>query len=324
MAPRKTERLVNLTIALLSTRRYLPRERIRELVEGYHGLSDAAFQRTFERDKDELRAMGVPIGTGTSDPLFEDEPGYRIVRADFELPPVEFTPAEAAALGAAGRVWQQASTAEQTLAALAKLRAAGIEPDIGRLGALDAHINAREPAFDPLWWATLARQRVGFHYRGAEAERVVQPWSLTWRHGSWYVLGYDEGRAAPRVFKLARITQGPRLIGGRDAYQVPADVDLHELTRGLEASGDGQEAVIAIQDDAAPSLRRRGVRVDTDVRLPEGFTAYRISSPSETELLGEICAAGADVLVIEPIELRRAAYRHAQAMITTGWGESGQ
>ncbi|MFZ2261590.1 MAG: DNA-binding transcriptional regulator, partial [Luteococcus japonicus] len=95
MAPRKSERIVNLTICLLSARRFLPKEQIREIVEGYNGLSDANFERTFERDKDELRAMGVPVETGHNETFFDDEPGYRIRRADFEFPPVEFTPAEA-------------------------------------------------------------------------------------------------------------------------------------------------------------------------------------------------------------------------------------
>ena len=64
MTTRKTERILNLTICLLVSDRYLPKSRIREAVEGYHDLSDAAFERTFERDKDELRSLGVPIEVG--------------------------------------------------------------------------------------------------------------------------------------------------------------------------------------------------------------------------------------------------------------------
>ena len=88
MAARKTERLVNLTILLLSSRRFVPREKIRETVEGYRGLGDESFNRAFERDKDELRAMGIPVETGSDERFFDDEPGYRIVRTDFELPPI--------------------------------------------------------------------------------------------------------------------------------------------------------------------------------------------------------------------------------------------
>ena len=60
MAPRKTERILNLTICVgvgsLSSQESHPRGR-----RGNHNLSDAAFERTFERDKDELRSLGVPI-----------------------------------------------------------------------------------------------------------------------------------------------------------------------------------------------------------------------------------------------------------------------
>ncbi|MCL1841361.1 MAG: WYL domain-containing protein, partial [Propionibacteriaceae bacterium] len=122
MAARKSERLMNLTIALLTTRGFLSRERIREMVEGYAGLSDDAFQRMFERDKAELRDLGLPVETGTIDPWFGDEQGYRIERGDFELPPVRLDADEVAVLVAAAQVWQQAGVAESTRHALAKLR----------------------------------------------------------------------------------------------------------------------------------------------------------------------------------------------------------
>ena len=125
MTTRKTERILNLTICLLVSGRYLPKSRIREAVEGYHDLSDAAFERTFERDKDELRSLGVPIEVGSFDPLFDDEPGYRILPSEFELPPIDLDAEEAAVVGVAARVWQHASMAESTTSAMAKLRAGG-------------------------------------------------------------------------------------------------------------------------------------------------------------------------------------------------------
>ncbi|MCT3007969.1 DNA-binding transcriptional regulator, partial [Propionibacterium freudenreichii] len=141
MAARRSERLVNLAIALLSARRFLSKAELRRVVEAYRGLSDSAFERQFERDKDDLRAMGVPVVMGSNDVLFDDDTGYRISRTDFELPPVSFDSDELSALGAASRVWQQASAAEQTISALAKLRAAGADPDVERLAALAPRIS---------------------------------------------------------------------------------------------------------------------------------------------------------------------------------------
>lgn len=314
MAPRKSERIVNLTICLLSARRYLPKQQIREVVEGYHDLSDAAFERTFERDKDELRAMGVPVETGHNDPLFDDEVGYRIKRSDFELPPVEFTPDEATALGAAARVWQQASNAEATVQALAKLRAAGVETDNDRLAALEPSVSAKEPVFDDIWQATLERRVVRFTYRGGSDERVLEPWGVTWRKGAWYVVGHDQSRGEPRMFKMGRIT-APVVVGdAARAYEVP-DFDLSELAVRLEPQAPDATALLAIRHGHAPSLTRRGTRHTAPRELLlDGYDCWRVPVTSDGDV-GEIAAAGSDVLVVEPVELRQRVLRHLQAVI---------
>ncbi|MEZ5201177.1 MAG: DNA-binding transcriptional regulator [Micropruina glycogenica] len=228
MAPRKSERIMNLAICLLLARRFLDKNHLREVVEGYGGLSDAAFERTFERDKDDLRAMGVPVETGSNSTLFPDEIGYRIRRQDFELPPIDFTAAEATALGLASQVWGTATLAEHTVSALAKLRAAGVDPDASRLSGLSPSIGAKEAAFEPLWQATMTRTVVAFGYRGVQRE--VEPWILTYRRGSW------PARARPHQAGAAHVQGGParrRTAAGEQAgchHELP-DVDLAQLTR---------------------------------------------------------------------------------------------
>lgn len=59
-----------------------------------------------------------------------------------------------------------------------------------------------QAAFEPLWQATMTRTVVGFGYRGVQ--RGSRPF-LTYRRGSWYLLGLDRTRRAPRIFKLARL-----------------------------------------------------------------------------------------------------------------------
>ena len=119
MSARKTERLLNLVICLLATRRYLSAEQIRQTVAGYEELGDDAFKRKFERDKEDLRDLGIPLETG-SDSVFDDEPGYRIRRDDYSLPDIAFEPAELAVLGVAARTWQQASLSGQAFEAVAE------------------------------------------------------------------------------------------------------------------------------------------------------------------------------------------------------------
>ncbi|HWG94267.1 MAG TPA: WYL domain-containing protein, partial [Mycobacteriales bacterium] len=98
MSARKTERLLNLVICLLATRRYLTVQQIRAAVPGYESGSEEAFRRMFERDKEELRELGIPLETGSHSSAHDDEVGYRIARRDYELPEISLEPDEAAAL----------------------------------------------------------------------------------------------------------------------------------------------------------------------------------------------------------------------------------
>ena len=105
MATVRAERLVNLVLCLLSTRQYLTAERIRAIVPGYADApTDEAFFRTFERDKAELRDLGIPLETGRNS-VFDAADGYRISRRDYELGDIDLEPDEAAAVALAVRLW---------------------------------------------------------------------------------------------------------------------------------------------------------------------------------------------------------------------------
>jgi hypothetical protein len=103
----------------------------------------------FERDKDELRSLGIPIEVGHLDAFFEDEVGYRIKRDAFELPQVELEPDEAAVVGLAARVWQHAGLADATSQALLKLKAAGLPVDREALDVVQPRLVADEPRSTP-------------------------------------------------------------------------------------------------------------------------------------------------------------------------------
>ncbi len=200
MSARKTERLLNLVICLLATRRYLSAEQIRQTVAGYEDLGDEAFKRKFERDKEDLRDLGIPLETG-SDSVFDDEPGYRIRRDDYSLPDIAFEPAELAVLGVAARTWQQASLGGQAFEAVLKLRAAGVDIDDAVPVAIETRVSTSEPAFEPLRRAATDRRPVEFDYRRPGARRHVEPWGLVSWHGRWYLVARDADRGEPRVFR---------------------------------------------------------------------------------------------------------------------------
>ena len=120
---------MNLVIALLSTRTFITAERIRETVFGYSdSASDEAFSRMFERDKNELRDLGIPLETGRVSP-FDPTEGYRINRDAYALPAVELTADEAAAVAVATQLWESPELITATQGALLKLRAAGVDVD---------------------------------------------------------------------------------------------------------------------------------------------------------------------------------------------------
>lgn len=314
MAARKSERILNLTICLLATSRHLTREQIRGMVEGYAAGDQVSFERMFERDKEELRGLGVPIETGTIGD--DEEVGYRIRRTDFELPPVEFTADEAAVMAVAARAWQEARLATSTASAMKKLRAAGLEPDAERLRTLTPVVAAREAAFEPLWQAVVSRTPMGFGYRSEQ--RRLEPWGITSHRGAWYVVGHDLDRAAPRMFKLARISDQPRAIGRPGAYAVPEGTDVRELARSLDPTPATRSCVLAVRGSRAATLRRRGTPAPAPDDLPDGFAAFEVAYADREDFVAEVAAYGPDVIVWDPPELRGAVRAHLRGVITGG------
>src|SRR5262249_13407392 len=157
-------RLVNLVLCLLSTRQYLAADRIRTIVAGYaDASSDDAFYRMFERDKAELRDLGVPLEIGRNS-VFDTVDGYRIARRDYELPDIDLEPDEAAAVALAGRLWDSPDLAGAARGALLKLRAAGIDVH-DEDTAVQPRVRAAGPAFGVLLAAVQDGRAVTFEYR---------------------------------------------------------------------------------------------------------------------------------------------------------------
>ena len=245
MSKRKTERLLGLVVCLLSTRRYLSADQIRAAVPGYPEQDDL-FKRMFERDKEDLRDLGVPLETGLNHP-FDEDPGYRIRQQAYELPELRLEADEAAVLGLAARVWRRAELAGAAAGALLKLRAAGIEAaglDAGEdrpsARGIEPRLGTPEPAFGPLWEAVRDRRPVTFSYRAAgrsdPQRRELEPWGVVNRHGRWYVAGRDRGRDATRVFRLSRIAGPVKFCGPPGSVIVPAGTDVRELVRDWDSA----------------------------------------------------------------------------------------
>ncbi|KRA28146.1 MULTISPECIES: helix-turn-helix transcriptional regulator [unclassified Nocardioides] len=305
----KSERLLNLLIMLLVQRRPIAKDRIRELL--YPDSRPDAFEKMFERDKDELRSLGVPVEVASIDPLFEDEVGYRIPPEAFALPDIELTSEEAAVVGIASRVWQHATMAQATTDAVRKLSAAGIDVDLDALEIAQPLLTAEEPAFETCWVAVCERTAIEFDYKrpGADSAltRHVQPWGVVRYSGRWYVVGHDADRGAERVFRLSRV-QGPvRTVGPPGAYDVPPDTDVREIARRLAPPTGTEHAVLLVRHGAGHAFRRTADRIESGVTGPDHRSAWdrvEITRPA-VGLADDVLAQGADVVLLEPVAIRQ-------------------
>ena len=237
MSRRKTERLLSLVVCLLSARRYLTATQIRAAVPGYPD-SFEAFKRMFERDKDELRELGIPLETGMNT-ASDEEAGYRISRQAYELPDIRLEPDEVAVLGLAARVWRRAELAGAAEGALLKLRAAGIDAEDLTQPGIEPRVQTPEAAFGPLWEAVRDRRPVAFGYRAAgrsaAQRRNLEPWGVVNRRGRWYVVGEDTDRQAQRVFRLSRIDGAVTFTGPPGSVIVPPGTDVRAAVRDWDS-----------------------------------------------------------------------------------------
>ncbi len=318
MSARRTERLVNLVICLLATRQFLPAARIRALVPGYdHGddvKAHEAFQRMFERDKSELRDLGVPLETGTNSVFDTDaDVGYRIARRDYELPDIHLEPDEAAAVGLAARLWQSGLSSAAS-SAVVKLRAAGVDVDPAATLGVEPVVDATEPALVPTLAAVQQGRVLRFAYRTANAgnaeDREVEPWGIVSWRGRWYLAGHDRDRGAARVFRLSRICGPVDQIGPPGVVKVPADLDLVTMVARLGAEGPSRTATVRIRHGAGAGLRRSAIRIQPG----EGSDIVDLPYSDPDALADRLAGYAADVVVLSPADVRASVIGRLQAL----------
>lgn len=314
MSAKKLERLVNLLLMLLSARRPVTVEQIRAVVPGYDGADHDTFRRQFERDKEELRELGVPLETEPLD-AWGDEVGYRIPRTSYELPAIPFEADEAAALALAARLWQSAGLADASRSALLKLRAAGIDADPVATAGIEPRVAAREEAFEPLLAAVRAGRPVRFAYRpsyaDAPVERTVEPWGLVHRHGKWYVVGHDRDRSATRVFRLSRIAGAVSAFGDPGTVAVPEGVDLQATVAPFDDPATGT-ATVRLAPDAAWDVRRAALSATEDA---DGWTVAEVPLGDVDRFADWVAGFGPDVVVVEPADARKAVAERLRSVL---------
>jgi len=232
----KLERLLNLTALLLAARTPVPAEDIQRQLDYPEDL--AAFRRAFERDKDELRSMGIPLRLEPVPGRVPAVDGYRIPREEYALRDPGLSTEELAALHlAASAVQVEGMSPTPGLLKLGGLVAA---PDDLGLGVHVATLPA-DPNLSVLFGAVSSRTPVELRYR--DRDRRIDPHRLEFQRGHWYLTGRDHSHDEERNFRLDRI-EGPVTVLDEPPFEVPPASDSPGLARGVWELG-GEEPVTA-------------------------------------------------------------------------------
>ncbi|RFA21211.1 helix-turn-helix transcriptional regulator [Subtercola boreus] len=319
------ERLFSLVLALLATEAGLTKNEILSTVQGYRqryafGGDNASLERQFERDKDDIRELGVPLET--VEPL--DESGnnhnlrYRIPKGAYDLPAdISFSPEEIALLNLAAMAWREGSLSRESRHALLKLQSLGVESIEPVLGYAP-RIRTRDAAFDPLTDALGRRVLVRFAYLKpgdlSPRERTVAPLALVQHEGRWHVQGIDQDALAPRTFLLSRIV-GP-VTRTRTPFETDARGSAETALTQLDAIWAANTAVVrarAGSDAQTRLVNRRGSIRNADGDLTLHFTDLHL-------LADELAGFGPEVFVVSPSDLRVAVRRRLELTLATHGG----
>lgn len=300
-----TEVLVSLVYTLLSKKNGFSAEYLRTIVDRYKDLDQETFKRYFERDKEDLEDLGIPIETLSR----EDTDGrvtthYRILPEKYRLEEIEFTAPEAAAIAMAASYWGEDALGNAAQRALARLGVGAAELEHS---VFEPRVSSSEPAFGQLLEAVSERFAVTFEYVnpiGEQSRRVMEPWGLGQRFGHWYVTGYDRGKSAQRVFRLSRIQSEVKRVEGSPLADRPNDFSMSEALNRMKADSVTKQAVLHLRESRGYSLRTRAEDVQA---LDSEWDVIKVPFVNIEDMAKDVAGLGSDVRVVEPAELKRAA-----------------
>ena len=295
MSSQKTERLINLTLALLASKRYLSKAEILRNIPGYEGSPETK-ERMFERDKDDLRSLGIQIDVNNFDPLFEDEQGYLIKSDSFQFAENEFTKEELLLLTMAANLWHDSAVEIDSQNALLKIQSLSgpVENDMTTTPTL--RITEDWQLLVSIFTAVQNKQILEFSYRGKK--RQVNPYGLYSSKGFWYLIAFEIN--VIKSFKLVRIEGEVDLIGEKDAFEKPVNFNVGNFLKE-ESNSVSLASKLQVRKGAALSLRNKFTVKDLDSE----WDLMDIPYTNEQELLEMVLWHGTDLKLIEPAALRQ-------------------
>ncbi len=326
------ERLFSLVLALLATDHGLTKNQILSTVQGYRQRfspsgDNANLERQFERDKDDIRDLGVPIETLESPGQAGNNQNlrYRIPRGEYELPrDICFTAEETALLGLAAMVWREGSLSGESRRAMIKLKALGMET-VEPVLAYAPRVRVRDDAFEPLNAAIEKHQIVRFGYlKPGETEarvRTIAPLALVQFQGRWHCCARDPETKERKTFLLRRIVTQVTTTG--KAFESDGEDEAARGLRELEDVWATHIAEVRVESgtDAAMRLHKQRGAGTTETGL------LRLHYVDLNILADELAGFGPEVLVVSPPELVSAVVDRLQQVAAlhgrTGDGADG-
>ena len=307
---RKSERLVNLTIALLGTKRWLTKSQIFTAIDGYEGEPDAK-ERMFERDKDDLRNLGIEIEVGSFDPLFEDEVGYRIRPDSYRNDISEISARELSLISLATSIWQGAVLDSLALSGLIKLKSLGIESDLDAIPSIAPTIHISDENFATIVDAIANRRTISFSYLSQELTaqvRVLEPYGAGTKGGYWYVAGLDLDRKDIRLFRLDRIDSEVALQGKAGSYVIPPDF---AMSTHLASPVKTEIATLKVRRGKAQKI----VLASTIIEDGDEWVVVEYPFLHQSELLTDVLWHLEDVEIVKPVQARTSIIEHLNQVV---------
>lgn len=328
----KNERLLDLIAFFLDLKDPIPFGEIREAFpDDYGDGSLQAAERKFERDKADLADLGIELAYHKKDE--DGVEGYSLVRDDYYLPDVRFSPEEMAVLYAAGSSALAAGAfpGRADLAhALRKIAFVSTEdPEAAPQRLFVDHDRTPKELsekLDALWKALLARKRVHLRYRGVSREKLterdVDPWGICLRRGVWVLVGYCHLRKARRTFHVDRVAEiAVNQAAPRHAdYEVPEEFDIGEIAREQVWEHRFHPAVeveLALSEELSPMAGR----LFPNAKVEGAGETVRVRATYLDALLRRVLSLGEAVKVVGP---RQAVARRREMLKAIAKAHAGR
>ncbi len=320
----KVERLLNLVAFLLSMNEPVPFSKMKGRVIGYDDeATHEALEKRFDRDKAELRGMGIPIEFTPADAM--GRTGYYIPKDEYYLREIDFTVEEAMLLSILTHLVAEdprGPVAGNLRSALQKVSIDSPLPETVRTSVAEQHLfdlklspSTGLPAKNLATLQTALQKRipVTFTYYGLKRDeptvRVIEPWGLGNAQAEWYLAGFSREREAERMFRLSRIKGPVKLVKG-ETYDVPGDFDMgRRLDREVWEFDEGDPITVRIRiaPDEAWMLEENLRAGQTFERVADGSGILTLDATRPAAVLAWIAKRGAAALVEEPASLKEQA-----------------